>query len=293
MRLLGLLYLALSLSLPACVANSQSEPASGTAAAPIDDFTMRAHGLSDLISARSLILTALVVGAAFLIHQAVRRLVRVAWRLGFDTERRLAAPASVLSLCLVTLVVLFVTYETYRAAPVFAVAASLALLGGALLTSGFLADAALGIGLIVRRPLRIGDRVVVGEHVGIVREIHLTKLELRGSDGATIIVPNRLLGRHALSIERARNTVPVEVGVELAEPSEARIRMLRRSLLLSPYRAPGTSVELISEPVKTRFCSFEVQVWSARATGEARTQLQATLERAVERLRAVAREPRP
>ncbi|HEY6728482.1 MAG TPA: mechanosensitive ion channel domain-containing protein [Polyangiaceae bacterium] len=281
MRLLGALPIALALS--SCVATPSTQPAA------LDQLSLHGHGLSDLFSLPSLLLTALVIGTAFLVNQAVQRLIRVSWRLGFDTERRLAGPASVFSLFLAALVVLFVTHATYRSAPVFAVVVSLALLGGALLTSGFLADATLGIGLIVRRQLRIGDRVIVGEHVGIVREIHLTKLELRGSDGATIIVPNRLLGRHALNIERARNTVPVEVGVELMEPSEARIRALRRSLLLSPYRAPGTAVELTSDPIKTRFCSFEVQVWSSRATGEARAQLQATLERAFASLRPGAR----
>ncbi|HEU5074401.1 MAG TPA: mechanosensitive ion channel domain-containing protein, partial [Polyangiaceae bacterium] len=251
MRLLGSLCTALSLS--ACISGSDSSVT--TTAPPASELLVRAQGLSELLSLRFLLLTALVIAAAFLVNLAVQRVVRVAWRLGFDTERRLAAPASMLSLCLAAFVALFVAYAVYRSAPVFAVVVSLALFGGALWTSGVLADAALGIGLIVRRPLRIGDRVIVGEHVGIVREIHLTKLELRGSDGATIIVPNRLLGRHALSIERARNTVPIEVGVELAEPSQARIRTLRRSLLLSPYRAPGTSVEVTSDPVKTRFCS--------------------------------------
>ena len=289
MRLLGSLSIALPLS--ACVSNAGTEPGATRTARPTAELLFHSQALSELLSLRSLLLTALVIGAAFVINQAVQRLVHVLWRLGFDTERRLAAPASVLSLSLGALVVLFVAHATYRTAPVFAVVVSLALFGTALLTSGFLADATLGIGLIVRRQLRIGDRVIVGEHVGIVRHIHLTKLELRGSDGATIIVRNRLLARHALSIERARNTVPVEVGVELAEPSETRIRILRRSLLLSPYRAPGTSVEITSDPIKTGFCNFEVQVWSARATGEARAQLQATLERALESLRAGAREP--
>lgn len=281
MRILGTLPVALWLS--ACIATPI------TPHAP-DQLSLDGRGLSELFSLGSLLVIALVIGAAFLVNKAVKRLIRVSWRLGFDTERRLAAPAGVFSLCLAALVLLFVTHAAYRTAPVFAVVVALALAGGALITSGFLADAMLGIGLIVRRQLRIGDRVIVGEHVGIVREIHLTKLELRSSDGATIIVPNRLLGRYALNIERARNTVPVEVGVELADPSEARIRVLRRSLLLSPYRAPGTAVELTSDPIKTRFCSFEVQVWSPRATRAARAQLQATLERTLEGLRAGTRE---
>ena len=286
MRSLRLLFLAPWLS--ACV-SSTSTDAGGSAVIVPSELSVPGQGLAELLSLRALLLVALVVGAAFVVNQAVQRLIRVLWRLGFDTERRLAAPAGMLSLCLGALVVLFVAHATYRTAPVFTVVVSFALLAGALLTSGFMADAVAGIGVIVRRPFRIGDRITVGEHVGIVREIHLTQLELRGSDGATIVVPNRLLGRHALNIERARNTVPVEVGVELAEPSEARIRELRRSLLLSPFRAPGSSVELISDPVKTRFCAFEVQVWSARATGEARAQLQATLERTLEGLRAPQR----
>ena len=286
MRQLVLFYVAWSLT--ACAPSSGIEPAASHSQSRI---WMHGQGLSELFSLRSLLVLGLVVGAAFLVNQAVQRLIRVLWRLGFDTDRRLAAPASMLSLCLASLVVIFVAHASYRTAPMFAVVLSLALLGGALLTSGFLADAVAGIGLIVQRPLRIGDRIIVAEHVGIVRAIHLTKLELRASDGATIIVPNRLLSRHALNIERARNTVPVEVGVELAEPSETRVQALRRSLLLSPYRAPGTSVEVTSDPIKTRFCSFEVQVWSARATGEARGQLQATLERALESMPQGVREP--
>lgn len=287
MRCFGSLCIA-AVSLSGCVSSPGTVPGTAGGVHPTGELLLLSERLSELVSLRSLVLTALVIGAAFVINQGAQRLIRVLWRLGFDTERRLAAPAGALSLSLAALVVLFVAHAIYRTAPIFAVVVSLALFGGALLTSGVLADAALGIGLIVRRPLRIGDRVVVGKHVGIVREIHLTRIELRGSDGATIIVPNRLLGQHAVNVERARNTVPVEVGVELTEPNEARIRALRRSLLLSPYRAPGTSVEITSDPIKTGFCNFEVQVWSARATSEARAQLQATLERAQESLRAGA-----
>ena len=281
MRRLGSLCSAVSLS--ACV---ESSPPETSATARPADVLFHGHGLAELFSLKSLLVTALVIAAAFVIQQAAERLLRLFWRLGFDTERRLAAPASLLSLGLAAAVVLFIAHMIFRAAPIFAVALCLALLGAALWSSGFLADAVAGVGLILRRPLRLGDRVTLATHVGIVRAIHLTKLELKSSDGDTIVVPNRLVNQHALNIERARNTVPVVVGVELADPSEARIRMLRRSLLLSPYRAPGTAVEISSDPANTRCCRFEVQVWSARATAEARAQLQATLERTLESLRA-------
>jgi small-conductance mechanosensitive channel len=265
-----------------CGPREAPDPGSSNPPRSLDELLLDGQILGDLISVRSLVVIAIVIGAAYAIAKVFDTAVHLIWRLGFDTDRRLAGPASLVRLILAGLAVLVLARSALHAAPLLASAMALALVIGALFTSGFFADALTGLGLAFRSTLRVGDRVTIGKHQGIVREIKLTKLKLRGPDGSTILIPNRLFNHHPVDIERARNTVPVTVAVELIEPSQACIRALRRSLVISPYRAPGTPVDVTSDLVNSKVCSFEVQVWSARALREAKAQLQATLERALQ-----------
>lgn len=264
--------------LSACTGTSPRTPDAAPTRS-FDELLLEGQTLGELISLRSLSLVALVAGAAFAANRLTDTALRIVWRLGFDSERRLARPAALFKLLLTGAALLVLARSALHVAPIFASVLALALVVGALFTSGFFADALAGIGLAFRRTPRVGDRVTIADHAGIVREIQLTKLQLRGTDGSTIVVPNRLLNQHTLDIDGARNTVPIQVGVEIQEPSQVCIRALRRSLVLSPYRAPGTPVDVTTDLVNSKLCTFEVQVWSTRATREAKAQLQATVER--------------
>jgi small-conductance mechanosensitive channel len=91
-------------------------------------------------------------------------------------------------------------------------AASAALSSAAVLgvIVGFAAQATLsnlvaGLVLALSQPIRLGDRIRLNGHDGVVEEIGLTFTYLRADDGRRIVYPNSLLASSALENETSRD----------------------------------------------------------------------------------------
>ena len=111
----------------------------------------------------------------------------------------------------------------------------------------------VGIALAFRRRLRPGDRIVVGDNSGMVREIGLTGIHLRMPDGANVYLPNRLLNDQAVLVTRAENTAQVVVALHNVDELGAdKLTMVRRAALLSPYRSVGSPVRIRHHPDGTQ-----------------------------------------
>jgi small-conductance mechanosensitive channel len=110
-------------------------------------------------------------------------------------------------------------------------AASAALSSAAVLAViiGFAAQSTLsnlvaGLVLALSQPIRLGDRVRVDGHDGVVEEIGLTFTYMRGDDGRRIVYPNSLLAASALENETIRDqSGRAQVSIEVPLADAARL----------------------------------------------------------------------
>lgn len=224
----------------------------------------------------------LVVVAVFLTRFATA-MVRFAWRLGIDSERRLGWWEGGSRVLVGALVIYFVVRSVAQAAPMLSAFGLLALLiAGSRVFSAHLQNLTSGVALLLRRKVRHGDRIQVGSLDGIIESVGITQLRLTRADGSTVLVPNRLLNEEALTVAREKNSVPVRVRLRFeAEPSRAMLELARRAALLSPYRAPGSSVEVVRDASDSSVLEVAVQVWAATAVRAATDHLEGSLRLAM------------
>jgi small-conductance mechanosensitive channel len=72
-----------------------------------------------------------------------------------------------------------------------------------------LANLVAGVMLMIAQPLRIGDRVTVEEHTGVVEDVRLNYTVIRVADGRRVFIPNERLASVAL-----RNDTIIEHNVQ-------------------------------------------------------------------------------
>ena len=115
------------------------------------------------------------------------------------------------------------TQEIARA--FLASSAVLALIAGLALTTP-LGNLGSGVLLAFTQPVRLGDRVTVGEHTGVVDDITLSYTRLATDEGRQIFVPNTQMVSTTLvnrSVADPRRLVTVQLPVRLGVPlDEAR-----------------------------------------------------------------------
>ena len=183
---------------------------------------------------------ALVVAAIWL---GIVIVVRLALAFAFARyERRLAErdPAvaarrrttfSFLLRVVVALVVLLGTWSVLSIFPVteevarafLASSAVLALIAGLALSTP-LGNVGSGVLLAFTQPVRLGDRITVGEHTGVVSEISLSYTKIVTDEDRHVFVPNQMMVSSVIvnrSVGDPRRhltvRVPVAVGVSLAD----------------------------------------------------------------------------
>lgn len=137
------------------------------------------------------------------------------------------------------------------------VLASSAVLG---LVIGFAARSTLanfvaGVMIAINQPVRLGDRVQVGDADGVVEDIGLTYTRLRTADNRRVLIPNEELANSrvtnhtlvdAISLAQVRLSVPLAT-----DPVRVR-EVLNELVLIAPGRMgdrpdPGVSVSELTE----------------------------------------------
>lgn len=203
---------------------------------------------------------ALVTAAVWLVVVIV---VRYALNLAFDRyERRLEErdPAvaarrrttfSFLAQVAVAFTVLIGVWSVFSIFPstqeiaraFLASSAVLAVIAGLALTTP-LGNLGSGVLLAFTQPVRLGDRITVDEHTGIVSEISLSYTALSTDEGRKIFVPNTKMVSTTLvnrSLDDPRRLVTVQLPVRLG----ARLGDARRITLDAASQIPhGTDLDL-------------------------------------------------
>ncbi|HET6670517.1 MAG TPA: mechanosensitive ion channel domain-containing protein [Pyrinomonadaceae bacterium] len=114
------------------------------------------------------------------------------------------------------------------------------------------ADIASGFILLFERPIRIGDRITIGEDEGDVQSINLRTTIVSTNDRISIIVPNsRLVSQRVINWSygdpRARIAIPVGVGYN------ADVDLVTQTLVLA---AEGVENVLSDPAPKVQFLKF-------------------------------------
>src|SRR5712691_11920255 len=114
------------------------------------------------------------------------------------------------------------------------------------------ADIASGFILLFERPVRVGDRITIGEDEGDVQSIKLRTTILYTNDRIAIIVPNsRLVSQRVINWSygdpRARISIPVGVA------TDSDIKLVTETLLLA---AKDVDLVLTDPPPKVQFLKF-------------------------------------
>lgn len=176
---------------------------------------------------------------------------------------RRVASAVVLVIAIGTLLFTFPATRAYASA-VFASSAVIGLAVGFAARST-LANFVAGVMIAINQPVRLGDRVQVGDAEGVVEDIGLTYTRLRTADNRRVLIPNEELANSrvtnhtlvdAVSLAQVRVTVPL--GADTARVRE----VLYELVALAPGRIgdrpdPGVSVAELTETSAV----FSAGVW--------------------------------
>ena len=114
------------------------------------------------------------------------------------------------------------------------------------------ADIASGFILLFERPVRVGDRITIGEDEGDVQSIRLRTTILYTNDRIAVIVPNsKLISQRIInwSYDDPRTRISIPVGVAY----NSDVQLVTETLLLA---AAGVESVLSDPPPKVQFLGF-------------------------------------
>lgn len=147
------------------------------------------------------------------------------------------------------------------------------------------ADIASGFILLFERPIRIGDRITIGDDEGDVQSIKLRTTIIYTNDRIAIIVPNsRLVSQRVINWSygdpRARIAIPISVA------TTSDVNVVTETLLLA---AEGVENVLTDPPPKVQFLKFgdysldfRLLVWSRQPNRHA--QIKSDINYRIEQL---------
>lgn len=147
------------------------------------------------------------------------------------------------------------------------------------------ADVASGFILLFERPVRVGDRITIGEDEGDVHSINLRTTVVTTNDRISIIVPNsRLVSQRLInwSYGDPRARIAIHVGVA----TDSNVELVTQTLLKA---AEGVDNVLNDPPPKVQFLKFgdwsldfRLLVWTNRPRLHA--QIRSDINYRIERL---------
>lgn len=119
-----------------------------------------------------------------------------------------------------------------------------------------------GVVLLLERPIKVGDRVIVGRHEGIVRRINVRATEIETGQRATVIVPNsEFLQSAVVNWTHADNVGRIDVALSVAHGSnpETVETILRQAAEESPYIVAVPRPLVLFKTISTVGLDFELR----------------------------------
>ncbi len=151
---------------------------------------------------------------------------------------------------------------------------------------GSLSNFAAGVMLIVLRPYRVGDQVVIGKHVGRVEAIKVFHTFLVSDDNREVIIPNGQIITAPIENMTTRGTRRIELAVKVGASADVVVvRQLLESILLSDPRVlqePPPSVHLLE--ISDEGAKLVLRPWST--SGSYRDLVPSLIERTRDALAA-------
>ncbi|HRC54273.1 MAG: mechanosensitive ion channel [Myxococcales bacterium] len=130
---------------------------------------------------------------------------------------------------------------------------------------GSLSNFAAGVMLIVLRPYRVGDQVIIGKHVGRVDAIKVFHTFLVCEDNREVIIPNGQIIAAPIENMTTRGTRRIDLVVSVASAADvAQVRQLLEAVLLSDPRvlpSPPPAIDLVE--VGDAGTKLMLRPWSA------------------------------
>lgn len=240
---------------------------------------------------------ALRYGVALL---STRYLARLAHRRTPDELARLRTRLALLARALSAFVLLIVAWAVLEIFPTTQELARTFLASGAVIAVLFgvalstpLGNIGAGFVLGVTQPVRLGDRVTVGDVTGWADEITLIHTVLLTDDDRKVYVPNSQLMSSVVvnrSIQDPRRTVTARVPVSLAQPVDRAREVVAGAVAASP-QAAGLDVKVLVSELERESAWLTVTV-HAPPNAVVDVLGSEVRERAVEALRAAGLLPR-
>jgi potassium-dependent mechanosensitive channel len=114
------------------------------------------------------------------------------------------------------------------------------------------ADIASGFILLFERPIRVGDRITIGEDEGDVESINLRTTVVSTNDRIAIIVPNsKLVGQRVINWSYGDPRARISIQIGVADDSD--IDLVTRTLIAA---ADGVEYVLADPPPRVQFMKF-------------------------------------
>jgi len=145
-----------------------------------------------------------------------------------------------------------------------------------LAVQGSLSHLAAGIMLMIFRPFRVGDAVVVAGQAGVVDEIELFSTRLDTGDNRRVIIPNgQIFGAIIVNVTHHEvRKVEVNVGVGYSAGVDATRATLLRAASGVKELAEGRPVDAVIQNLSASSVDWTVSVWAKNAHfGAVRQQL--------------------
>jgi small conductance mechanosensitive channel len=122
-----------------------------------------------------------------------------------------------------------------------------------------------GIILIIRKPIRHGEQVVVGDHEGTVEDIDLRVTRLVDYDGELIIIPNAEVFRATIVnlTRRAKRRTRVVVGIDYRDDHDAARELIEAAVADAAGVLPTPAPQARCIALGESSVDFEVRYWTA------------------------------
>lgn len=150
---------------------------------------------------------------------------------------------------------------------------------------GTLSNIASGVLLLIFRPFKVGDSVVIAGQAGIVNEIDLFTTALDTADGRRVIVPNAQIAGAVIDNQshHPRRRAEVLINVVAGAPVEATRKALNQASREAIELAGGLEIpppEVTMTDFGRASMQWAVRVWAPREKlGAVRTQMLETVKR--------------